>query len=450
MNTLVTFFTRLMHRYMPDAFVIAIALTLVTAGLAVVAEGASVAEAATLWGDGFWSLLSFAMQMAIILISGYMLAKTPLVDNLLDRVTSKVTSPRKAIVIATLAGVLGCWFNWGFGLIVGSVVARKLAINVKGLHFPLAIAAAYSGLSVYGIGMSGTVPLLIATDGHFLEGTMGIVPLTETIFSPLLLGTSLFVLITLPIFNAMMHPSDPEHIREIDREEVARRDAEAHAREARKPAHGEKTFSQKMNDSRFFGIAIGLMGMFYLFLYVKDGGSLNLNSLNFAFLFLAILLFARASAFLEALNDGIRTVSGVIIQYPFYAGIMGILVGSGLMISFSDVFVGSASATTLPFWSFLSGGLINILAPSGGGQWAVQGPVMIEAAKELGASYGATAVAVQIGDQWTNMVQPFWLLPALAISGLKLREIMGYLVLILGYLGAVFGSTALIWGYMAA
>jgi len=129
---------------------------------------------------------------------------------------------------------------------------------------------------------------------------------------------------------------------------------------------------------------------------------------------------------------------------------MGIRVGSVLMVSFSDIFVGVASAETLPFWSFISGGLINILAPSGGGQWAVQGPVMIEAAKELGASYGATAVAVQMGDQWTNMVQPFWLLPALAISGLKLREIMGYLVLILGYLGIVFGAATLLWGYMAA
>tara|TARA_R110000824_G_scaffold98382_3_gene234759 strand:+ start:1546 stop:2853 length:1308 start_codon:yes stop_codon:yes gene_type:complete len=435
---------------MPDAFVIAIALTLVTVGLAVVAEGVSVAESVLLWGDGFWSLLSFAMQMAIILVSGYVLAKTPLMDRLLDRITSKVTSPRKAIIIATLAGVVGCWFNWGFGLIVGSVVARKLAINVKGLHFPLAIAAAYSGLSVYGIGMSGTVPLLIATDGHFLEGLMGVVPLTETIFSPILLGTSLFVLITLPIFNALMHPSDSEHVREIDRTEVARKKVEDDARKASQPVHENKTFSQKMNDSRFFGIAIGLLGMLYLFLYIKNGGSLNLNSLNFAFLFLAILLFTRVSAFLEALNDGIRTVSGVIIQYPFYAGIMGILVGSGLMVSFSDVFVRTASAESLPFWAFFSGGLINILAPSGGGQWAVQGPVMMEAAKELGASYGATALAVQIGDQWTNMVQPFWLLPALAISGLKLREIMGYLVLILGYLGAVFGAAVLIWGYMAA
>ncbi len=450
MKALVTFFTHLMHRYMPDAFVIAIALTLVTVGLAVVAEGVSVAESVLLWGDGFWSLLSFAMQMAIILVSGYVLAKTPLMDRLLDRITSKVTSPRKAIIIATLAGVVGCWFNWGFGLIVGSVVARKLAINVKGLHFPLAIAAAYSGLSVYGIGMSGTVPLLIATDGHFLEGLMGVVPLTETIFSPILLGTSLFVLITLPIFNALMHPSDSEHVREIDRTEVARKKVEDDARKASQPVHENKTFSQKMNDSRFFGIAIGLLGMLYLFLYIKNGGSLNLNSLNFAFLFLAILLFTRVSAFLEALNDGIRTVSGVIIQYPFYAGIMGILVGSGLMVSFSDVFVRTASAESLPFWAFFSGGLINILAPSGGGQWAVQGPVMMEAAKELGASYGATALAVQIGDQWTNMVQPFWLLPALAISGLKLREIMGYLVLILGYLGAVFGAAVLIWGYMAA
>ncbi|KUJ86667.1 MAG: short-chain fatty acids transporter [Halomonas sp. 54_146] len=441
MTVIVAFFTRLVHKYMPDAFVVAIALTILTVVLAVVAEGTTVNEATKYWGDGFWTLLSFTMQMTVILVTGYILAKTPLVNGVLEKVTKKVKTPRQAVVVATVVGILGCWFNWGFGLIVGSLVARKLAINVKGLHYPLAIAAAYSGLSVYGIGLSGTVPLVISTDGHFMESAMGIVPLKETIFSPVMLATSVLILLTLPFFNALMHPKDKDSVHEIDRSKISE-EVDYKASDFQAPV----TFSQKMNNSKVLGVSIGLLGLYYIYIYIADGGALNLNILNFGFLFLGIILFASPAKFLQALNDAVKTVAGVIIQYPFYAGIMGILVGSGLMVSFSNFFTGFATAETLPFWSFVSGGIINVLAPSGGGQWAVQGPVMIEAARELGASYAATATAVQIGDQWTNMVQPFWLLPALAISGLKLKEIMGYLVLVLVYLGVIFGGAVIIWG----
>jgi Short chain fatty acids transporter len=205
-----------------------------------------------------------------------------------------------------------------------------------------------------------------------------------------------------------------------------------------------------MNHSKVTGIVIGALGLFYVGLRFSDGGSLDLNTVNFIFVFLGILLFASPARYLAALAEGVKIVSGIIIQYPFYAGIMGVLVGSGLVVSFAELFVRISTAETLPIWSFISGGLINILAPSGGGQWAMQGPVVIEAARELNASLAATALGVQVGDQWTNMIQPFWILPALAISKLKLRDVMGYMVLILGYLGLIFGGTIWIWGYLAA
>ena len=205
-----------------------------------------------------------------------------------------------------------------------------------------------------------------------------------------------------------------------------------------------------MNHSKVTGIVIGALGLFYVGLRFSDGGSLDLNTVNFIFVFLGILLFASPARYLAALAEGVKIVSGIIIQYPFYAGIMGVLVGSGLVVSFAELFVRISTAETLPIWSFISGGLINILAPSGGGQWAMQGPVVIEAARELNASLAATALGVQVGDQWTNMIQPFWILPALAISKLKLRDVMGYMVLILGYLGLIFGGTIWVWGYLAA
>ena len=174
----------------------------------------------------------------------------------------------------------------------------------------------------------------------------------------------------------------------------------------------------------------------------------RLLRLNFLFLFAALILFARPAAFLDAVNKGITVVAGIVVQFPFYAGIMAILTASGLGATLAAAFGAFSTAETLPFWSFISGGLINLVAPSGGGQWAIQGPVMIEAAENMGADMAAVAIGVAIGDQWTNMIQPFWLIPVLAISGLKLKHVMGPLTIVMLFQGIIFSATTLIWGFM--
>ena len=441
MNAIVDFFTNLMRRWLPDPLVIAIILTVLTMLLALTWGGASPMAVVGYWGDGFWNLLAFTMQMAVVLLTGYMLAKTPIVDRLLDRIAGLVNSPRAAIVLITLVGGIGSWLNWGFGLVAGGIIAKKVAGNVKGLHYPLAIAAGFSGFSVYGIGLSGSVPLLIATEGHFLQEQMGLIPLGQTIFSGWVLGMSAAAVFGLPIFNMLMHPKDPAKIVEYHESMTT----EAAALGEHEDAH---FIGQKLNDSPVFGILIGGLGLIYIVMKFINGGSLDLNTVNMIFLMLGFLLFARPRHYLHALNDAVKVISGIVIQYPFYAGIMAILVGSGLIVTFSNIFTAISSAQTLPIWSFISGGIINILVPSGGGQWAVQGPVMIEAAQALGANPAATALAVQIGDQWTNMVQPFWILPVLAISGMKLKDVMGYMVLILFFLGIIFATGILLWGFL--
>lgn len=435
------FFTNVMDKYLPDPLVIAMLLTALTMVLAIIFQGSSPLEVVDFWGNGMWGLLEFTMQMTLVLLAGYILAKTPVVDRFLDYITSKVSSPKVAIIIATLVGGVGSWLNWGFGLVMGGIIAQKLAMNVKGLHYPLAIAAGYSGFAVYGIGLSGSVPLLLATPGNFVEGQVGLIPLSETIFTPYLLLTNLAVMIVLPLFNAMLHPKDPAQIRELDPSTVPTFKAT--------PVDYRKTVANSLNNSRIVGIGFGLIALLFSVRFFVAGGTLNLNAVNFIFLFLGILLFARPTAFLRAVNDGIKIVAGIIIQYPFYAGIMGVLSASGLAVALADGFGAISTAETLPFWSFISGGILNLLMPSGGGQFAVQGPVMLEAAQALGASNAATALAVQIGDQWTNMVQPFWILPVLAISGLKLRDVMGYMVMILLLLGVIFAGAVLIWGFTA-
>lgn len=437
MNAVANFFTRIMSRYLPDPLVVAVILTALTVIFAMVSQGTGFLEATRFWGDGFWNLLAFTMQMTIILLAGFILARTPLANWLMDRLIAPVSTPAGAVIAATMIGAVASWMNWGFGLVIGTLIAQKLGHKVKGLHYPLVIAAGYSGFALYGVGLSGSVPLLINTPGHFLEKSIGLVPLSSTIFSPIMLTTSVLIVLTLPFFNAMLHPKDPAQIKEVDPGTQAAFTVAEVKRD---------TPSDRLNNSPVIGIGLGLFGMLYVGQYLWNGGGVTLNFVNTVFLFLGILLFVTPHRFLAALTDGVKILGGIIIQYPFYAGILAILSGSGLVVTLANWFVAISSAETLPIWSFVSAGLINIFVPSGGGQWVIQGPVMMEAARQLGASIPATALAVQIGDQWTNMVQPFWLLPALAISGLKLSDIMGYMVLILAYLGVIFGGACLIWG----
>lgn len=440
MNAIAEFFTRIVSRYMPDPFVVAIILTALTVLFAMLVQGAGFFEVATFWGDGFWNLLAFTMQMTVILLAGYVLARTPAVDKLMDVLVLAIHSPRAAVIAATLVGGIGSWLNWGFGLVLGTLIAQKLGRKVKGLHYPLVIAAAYSGFAVYGVGLSGSVPLLINTPGHFLEESIGLVGLNETIFSPYIIGMNLVLLVTLPLFNAMLHPKNPADI------------VEAHVEPELTTAATDEanpTLADRLNNSPILGVAMGLFGLLYIVLYLGNGGGVTLNFINLLFLSLGITLFVTPARFLAAVNDGVKVVSGIILQYPFYAGILAILGGSGLIVTLANWFVSISGPGTLPLWSFFSAGLINIFVPSGGGQWVIQGPVMMNAAEQIGASIPATALAVQIGDMWTNMVQPFWLLPALAISGLKLKQLMGYMVMVLFYTGIVFIATIALWGAMA-
>lgn len=441
------FFTKMMARWLPDPLVIAVLLTILVLAMAIGFQGSGPLEAIDYWGNGFWDLLSFSMQMTVVLLTGYILARTPIVDALLDRLTGKISSPRVAIITVTVVALVASWLNWGFGLVMGGIVAKKMGMNVKGLHYPLAIASGYSGFLVYGTGLSGTIPLTVATEGHFMEEQMGLVPTSETIFSPIVLLITAVTFVALPLFNAMLHPKDPAKVRELDQSTLI-----AETKPALAPnfdADGRRNYAMTLNNSPWVGIVIGVLAMIFIarHFFLNDG-QVDLNSINFLFLFLGLLLFARPARFLSAVADGVKIVSGIIIQYPFYAGIMGILVGSGLVVSFADWFGSFSTSETLPFFSFLSAGIINLLAPSGGGQWAVQGPVMIEAAQSLGASEAATSMAVAFGDQWTNMLQPFWILPVLAISGLKLRDVMGYLVLVLVLTGVIFGASILAWGFL--
>ena len=421
----------MVERYLPDAFVLVLVLSLVVFGAGMLVEGHGPVAMAEFWGDGFWNLLSFSMQMVLILVSGFVVASTPVFKRLLQALAKLARSPGQGIVMVTVVSLIAAWVNWGFGLVIGALFARELARCLPNLDYRLAIASAYSGFMVWHGGLSGSIPLVIATEGHFTAEMIGIIPTSETIFSVMNLGILLALLIVIPLVNWLITPAagdavtvDPAKLvdEEPDSEDMA------------------DTPSTRLENSMILSLASGLLGLFYVGFYIfgTDGG-LNLNIVNFTLIFAGILLHGRPSQFLASVKKAVNGASGIIVQFPFYAGIMGMMVGSGLAVTLSEAFVSISTAETLPFFTFLSAGVVNMFVPSGGGQWAVQAPIMLEASAALGVSPARTAMAVAWGDTWTNLIQPFWALPALAIAGLSAKDIMGYCLIVLVATGVVLG-----------
>jgi short-chain fatty acids transporter len=390
---------KMMDRYLPDPFVFVIVLTLVAAGAAMVFEGNSPQAVMRQWGNGF-----------------------------LEKLAGLAKTPAAAIVLVTVVSLIASWINWGFGLVVGALFAKALARQIR-VDYRLLIAAAYSGFIVWHGGLAGSVPLVIATEGHFTQDLIGVVGTGQTIFSGFNLIIVAVLFVVVPLVNRAMLPSEADSIY-----------ADPAALEDVKdtPSTGPMRPAEYLENSRILMWLVGIPGLLYLGDYfLFQGGTLNLNIVNFVFLSVAIVLHGTARHLLDALQEGIKGGAGIVIQFPFYAGIMAIMTQSGLAQSMSEWFVSISTATTLPFWTFISAGIVNIFVPSGGGQWAVQAPVMLPAAQALGADVARVAMSVAWGDAWTNLLQPFWALPMLGIAGLKAKDIMGFCLIHLVITGVI-------------
>jgi len=430
LKAVTNFFDRIVRRYLPDAFLFAIILTLIVYVMGIFMTESSPIQMVEHWGSGFWDLLAFAMQMALIVVTGYVLANTPLVKGLLERISRIAKSPAQAVILVTFVATVASLINYGFGLVVGALIAIQVVKRVPRADYRLLVASAYSGFIIWHGGLSASIPLLIATDDHFLFDAIGSIPVAETIFGTANLFIVIVILLTLPLVNWFilksregMEINNPKNFDDYSFEEVEEEEEE------------ESTPSQKLENSRLISIIISLLGLAYVIYYFYQSQSfdLNINLVNFIMLMLGILLHGTPRRFLHSVNNAVKNVGGILVQFPFYAGIMGMMVESGLSEQMSLWFVSISNEFTFPLFTFISAGIVNFFVPSGGGQWAVQGPIMIEAGMQLGVDNAKTAMSVAWGDAWTNMIQPFWALPLLAIAGLKVRDIMGFLVIILFY-----------------
>ena len=440
-------FVKLVEKYYPDAFIFVIVLSLLTFLLAISLTNASPLQTLEAWGDGLPKLFTFTAQITIIMITAHALAHTGPIEKILSKVGTLPNSSIQAYALVTFISGIASLFAWSFGLIVGGIVSKFVAIGCSkkriSIHYPLLVASAYSGYVIWHMGYSSSAALFVSSEGHSLEEKIGILPVTETIFTTFNILLAMLTLVIITIINPLMRPTNKEEISEIDTN-VFR----FHKNEDISNVNQEnRTLAQAIENNRIFSLFVGFSLIVYIFYFFsKNGFSLDLNIVSWTFLAFGLTLSNSPIHYVKLVNNAALTVGPIILQYPFYAGIMGMMADTGLINILADNVSRIATSETLGFYSFLSGGLVNMFIPSGGGQWAVQGPVMIEAAKNLNVEPYVIVLGVAYGDQWTNMIQPFWTIPLLAIAGLHMRQIMGYTFVIFIVTGILYGSALLYLG----
>jgi short-chain fatty acids transporter len=414
-------FSKLVEKYLPDAFVIAVLMTLFVFILGLFMKPSEPVELFKSFGDGFWVYLAFTMQMVLLLMTGMALASVPAVERTLEKLASKAQTANQAYALTFLISSAAYYINWGLAVVVGAIIAREVGKRNQNAHFPLLVAAAYAPTVLYTAGLSSSIGLTVATEGHFLEKVAGVIPTSETIFHPGTITILVALLITIPIFIVLMAPKKGI---------ISYTPPTNSKKAAEQEENSNDTPAGKLESTPFLGIAIGLIGLIYIVFEFINGRDLDLNIINIAFLSLGLILHKSLIQYAKAFKEAASAISPIILQFPFYAGIIAVLGSSGLAESIINGMTSIASKETFDIFTYWTAGLVNILAPSGGGQWALQGPLQVPAGLQLGVDPAVTAMAVGWGDAWTNLIQPFWALPILSVVGLHIRHIMGYCILL--------------------
>jgi short-chain fatty acids transporter len=416
------------EQVMPDPFVLSIGLTMVVSVLALAfGPHASLPVLLTSWYGGTFNILGFALQMILILATGYAIADAPIVQRGLRAMAARVQTPARAALVVFPIVAVAAWLNWGLGLIVGALLSREIARRVK-VDFAWLVAGSYSAWSVCNSGLSSSIALSQASHGNALnlveKATGQVIPLSETVFAPFVFIPTVLVVVVMTAIFIWMHPK-PEHVvafNETLPEANASAEADPHARGA-----APSSLAARAERSMLGTLFLLVLGVGYLAMtWSTKGFELDINTTILIFLLVGLALQRTPIAYADAIRRAARQTGSMLLQYPVYGGIMGIMTGTGLASSIAKTFVAIATPVTLPVWSFLSSLIITLLIPSAGGHWAVQGPFVLPAALSLHASVPRTAMGVAMAENVSNMLQPFWAVPVVAIAGIRIQRVMGY------------------------
>ena len=448
------------ERWMPSPFLFAIILTYVAALAAFFSEGSGLTEIAASWYGGFWSLLQFAMQMVLILVTASVVAYHPRVKGVITRLVRLPKSGRQAVLLVAVGSILASWISWGLGLIFGAILAREMGKQANdrrmAVHYPLLAVAGYIGLGLtWGWGMSSSPGLLQAVDGNVLMELAFIapgVPATEWVFHsyPLMLTALALVYVCVTLF--LLCPPEEncrgiEHY--VDLEDDPTAEPEGNDSEVSEPDlpgsdDGKPSLADRLDNSKILGGTLALTGVVLsVNVFLTEGlAALDLNVFNFAFLMIGLLLYLSPSKYQKDFYQAVQGTAGVILLFPFYAGIIGVMTGTGLVDTMTEALLSIATEDTFAVIAWITGGVLNVFVPSAGGEWAIIGGPMLAAGADLGIPPGQTIVAYAAGDAHTNLLNPFWAIPLLAITGLRARDMFGYaitmMLLLIPFLAIVF------------
>jgi len=426
--------SRSVERWFPDPFLFAIILLFVVFIMAWAIQGSNPYECMQYMYKGFWAFLAFAMQMCLILLLGYAIAVHPGAVRVIKRLCGLPRNGKQAAALVALISCLFAWVNWGLGLIVGALMAREMARNAHergmAVHYPVLCAAGYTGLGlIWHWGLSASAPLLSNVPGHFLEKMIGLVPVNETILSSYGLFNSLLILVFAMGMVYLLHPGRPERCRGI--EEYA---PQLLKEEAAPEKPKLVSVADKIENNRWIAIIMVCLGIGAMVGWFGTKGfmaGLNLNSVDFCLIIIGLVLYLNPIAYLRAIFRGAGAVGGIILQFPFYAGIQGVMVHSGLAVTLAGMLARVATVSTMPVMAWFISGFVNVFIPSGGGEWMTIGNTVMGASVAIGAPTGQTIMAYAAGDAWTNLLNPFWAIALLAITQVRARDMFGYCIAIL-------------------
>lgn len=453
LQRLATVMTRWSTRFVPDAYVIAVLLTILAwllafflspgskpAGLPELPGAPGLQKATTLmfyWGKGFWVLLTFAMQMSLIIVTGYIVAVSPPFRRLLNWLAGLPKSPKGVIALMAAVSMFLAFLNWGLSIVGSAVFARFLVKRQRGMDYRLLIAAAYLGLgTTWHSGLSASAPLLVATPGHFMEKQLGVIDITRTIFHPFNLLLVAIIIVFLIVYTPLLHPKKEDTV-EADPALLEEEEFVPPARPA------EMTPGEWLEHSPLINVIIAILfGLVYLWQYFLTPGPqgaitlqialsrINLDTVNFLFLMAGVLLHWTPASLLKAAKEAGSFIWGVVLQFPFYAGIFGIIQYSGLQNVIASWFVAIANDKSYPALVYWYSGILNYFVPSGGSKWAIEAPYVVKAAADLKVSQALNVLTYAWGDMMTDIIQPFWAIPLLGVAKLNFRDIMGYCIMI--------------------
>ena len=429
------------ERWIPDAFIFALLATLLVVAAGIALTASTPGQVIDAWGRGFWDLIPFTLQMALVIITGHVLATSPPMQALIRAVAGWPATPRQAVTLVAVFALASSWLNWGFSLIFSAVLARAIARRLAGVDYRALAAASFLGLgSVWAQGLSGSAALQMATPGALqpairdIVANGGLVPggligFRDTIF---LWQSLLSVLVEMVVVAAVMWLATPPAARARTAADLG---IDLGVREiADAPRPRAVAPGAWLEHSGLLTWTFGAIGGVFLWRYFAQApeplNALNLNIVNFVFLLAGALLHGTPARLMHAVQAATPAVWGVILQFPFYAGIAGVITGTHLNEQLASAFVRVSSPATFPPIVAVYSAVLGVFVPSGGSKWVIEAPYVMAAAHELRVHLGWVVAAYDLGEALANLLQPFWMLPVLGLFGLRARDVMGFTFLV--------------------